>query len=73
MLKVTLKICLILVLGCNAVDEERELEAFEQQLNIEAEKTIDAAYIVIKHQCDSLMSQKKMMYDSIKSAGNKRL
>jgi len=69
--KVTLKIFFLVLLGCNPVDEEKELEAYEQQLNKEAEKTIDAAYMVIKQRCDSLLKQKKILNDSIYRSENK--
>ena len=69
--KVTLKIFLFILLGCNPVDQEKELEAYEQQLNKEAEKTIDAAYMVIKQRCDSLLKQKRTLNDSIYRSENK--
>jgi len=65
MLKVTLKISLLFLLGCHPVDEEKELEVYEQQLNKEAESTIDAAYKSIRLHCDSLIKQKKLYNDSI--------
>ncbi|HMJ46298.1 MAG TPA: hypothetical protein VK498_03170 [Ferruginibacter sp.] len=65
MLKVTLKISLLLLLGCHPADKEKELEAYEQHLNKEAESTIDAAYISIRQHCDSLIKQKILFRDSI--------
>lgn len=41
-------------LGCRSTDSA-SLEAFEQQLNTDTEKEIDAAYAAIQHRCDSLM------------------
>ena len=66
MLKGSLKILLVLLVSCDPGKEQRELEAYEQHLNTEAEKIIDAAYISIKQECDSLVSLNvKRVMDSI--------
>jgi len=73
MLKVTLKFVVIILLGCNPVDKEKELEEYELQLNKEEESIIDAAYVTIQLHCDSLIKQKMaMITDSILAAGKKR-
>ena len=41
-------------LGCRST-ESSDLELFEQQLNLDTEKEIDAAYASIQQRCDSLM------------------
>lgn len=72
MLKVTLKIVIISLLGCNQVDEERQLEAYGHQLNIDAEAIIDAAFVTINKECDSLLKQNIIrVTDSILAIGKK--
>ncbi|MBC7534976.1 MAG: hypothetical protein H7258_04715 [Ferruginibacter sp.] len=57
MLKVTLIFSLPLFFGCyNPVTANDELYRYEQELNKDAEKRIDAAYINISKHCDSLFT-----------------
>lgn len=56
--EINYKTLLILIsfswLSCRSTNSDN-LEAFEQQLNIDTEKEIDAAYAAIQQRCDSLM------------------
>jgi hypothetical protein len=56
MIKVTLMFMLIFPVGCHSNDAEDDLDQFEQQLNKDAEKRLDAAYINITKHCDSLLT-----------------
>ena len=57
MLKVTLIFSLPLFFSChNPVTVNDELYRYEQELNKDAEKRIDAAYVNISKRCDSLFT-----------------
>ncbi|MEO6670023.1 MAG: hypothetical protein ABIN36_11140 [Ferruginibacter sp.] len=71
MFKVTLIFISILLFSCNLAEPEDNLDKFEQQLNKDAEKRLDAAYISITKHCDSvLIYELPLKVDSIIKTGN---
>ena len=52
--------------GQRAEADEEALETFQRQLDIETEKRIDAAYVLMQKRCDSLIQyQVPLIADSI--------
>ncbi|MEO8772014.1 MAG: hypothetical protein ABI402_18090 [Ferruginibacter sp.] len=47
---------LFFLLGCHSNQDAVDLDQFEQQLNKDAEKRLDAAYSSITKHCDSLLT-----------------